>query len=132
MPPLGTGTEPGNHQPIANAYSSSGRQLSFPTMLLMLIGAFILRNVLFHDYRADEMAALKASGQSEEQIDSYVPRTSSERRKKQMDDAKSFETMKEDMVFLKEEVKYLRKIMADNKLKGLEEKPAGKVVEDTK
>jgi hypothetical protein len=66
---------------------------------------------------------LKASGQTEDQIDAFfVPRTPSERRKKLMEDAakhaEEFEQMKEDIAFLKEEVQILRKaagIIKDDK-----------------
>lgn len=47
MPRLGDQSVPRDNQPFANAYSSS-RQLSFPTILMLLVAAFILKNILFH------------------------------------------------------------------------------------
>ena len=46
MPVLGH--DPENNQPIANAYSvGNGRQLSVQSILLMIVAAFVLRNILF-------------------------------------------------------------------------------------
>jgi uncharacterized protein YnzC (UPF0291/DUF896 family) len=61
------------------------------------------------DYRSEEVGILKASGQTEEQIESYfVPKTASERRKQKLSQAEEFEQMKTDVAFLLEEVKQLR------------------------
>ena len=59
---------------------------------------------------------MKASGQTEDQIDAFfVPRTASEKRKRLLDEAKEhadeFDQMKKDIDFLKEEVKLLRSAM---------------------
>ena len=68
---------------------------------------------LKQDYRSEEVDLLKASGQTDDQIDAwFVPRTASERRKKQIGAAKEradeWSQMKKDLDFLKGEVKLLR------------------------
>jgi hypothetical protein len=74
---------------------------------------------------------LKASGHTDEQIDYFVPKKASERKQKAMDDAKNFLQMKEDVLMLKEEVKGLRKFLADNKFIGIEKMNAGREARET-
>lgn len=52
---------------------------------------------------------MKESGKTDDQIDHYfVPKTMSERKKKEIDDIRDFGQMKKDIATLKEEVKQLR------------------------
>ena len=62
---------------------------------------------------------MKASGQTEEQIEFLVPRKASERRQKALEDAKDLIRMKQDLLSLQQEVKRLRNILVDNKLRGV-------------
>lgn len=112
MPPrLGHDDVPpgGDHAPIASAYSTpNNQQLSIPRILLIFAGLFILKNVVFHDYRSEEIGILKGFGQTEEQIQALIPNTASERRQRQTDSVNEFEQMKIDIEMLKEEVTKLR------------------------
>lgn len=62
---------------------------------------------------------LKSSGQTDDQIDNFVPRTASERRAKIKEEteqkAKEFDQIKIDIESLKEEVKHLRSIVDEGK-----------------
>jgi hypothetical protein len=93
---------------------------------VVLNGPLIFFKPLLHvlhiqDYRSEEVSALKASGFTEQQIDRFVPKKASERRKQALDDAQDLLQMKQDVLLLKEEVKGLRKFLADNKFqKGME------------
>lgn len=74
---------------------------------------------------------MKASGQTDDQIDAlFVPRTASERRKKQIEEAKDrekeFIQMKKDVDTLKGEVKLLRGVLGEEKLERLGETTSSK------
>ena len=60
------------------------------------------------DYRSEEVGILKSLGQSEDQIEAFVPKTAAERRQKQQESLSEFARMKQDIEILKTEVAKLR------------------------
>lgn len=62
------------------------------------------------DYRSEEVDILKSLGQSEDQIEAFVPKTATERRQKQKESLSEFAQMKQDIKMLKVEVAKLRGI----------------------
>mmetsp|Transcript_8816 Transcript_8816/g.11479 ORF Transcript_8816/g.11479 Transcript_8816/m.11479 type:complete len:178 (-) Transcript_8816:95-628(-) len=123
MPRLGTGGEPiggdsggssGSPQrrPAASAYPSGAMRGGFFTNFVFLLGlTFILRNMLFNDYRSEEIEQLEASGKTREEIEKYVKSTPRERRKQENEQFKKQTLLFEDVDLLKSQVAELRKIL---------------------
>lgn len=63
---------------LARLFSPANRNLR--NVVLGLILVFILRNILRHDYRREEMTYLRESGMTDGQIERYIPKTKSERK----------------------------------------------------
>mmetsp|Transcript_24037 Transcript_24037/g.66622 ORF Transcript_24037/g.66622 Transcript_24037/m.66622 type:complete len:165 (+) Transcript_24037:55-549(+) len=109
-----TGGSGARSQIFRNLRSS---KFNFRNGLLLLIAFFVLRNIVRNDYRKEEIQYLRDSGLSEQQIERYVPTTSSERKV----DSADLEEMKKDIAYLLTEVeelkagrKYSNKATSDN------------------
>lgn len=80
-----------------------------------MAGAFFIiyfcRNLVFKDYRTDEISLLKASGLTEDEIGQYVPKTSAEKMKLRRQDITKYTSeyaqLMMDVATLKEQVKVL-------------------------
>ena len=110
MPQLGGGenTAPSRREVSAYANTPPG---NLRNVLLLLVGAFILRNMFFRDYRSDEISLLRDGGLSTEEIERLVPETVKERRQKANDQKEEFLQMKEDVDSLKKQVKALTEVV---------------------
>lgn len=60
------------------------------------------------DYRGEEIDLLRKSGLSQEEIEDYVPLTTSERISKSKQKLNEYEQLKKDMAILKEEMKMVK------------------------
>eukprot|EP00529_Nitzschia_sp_RCC80_P036719 CAMPEP_0113469434 /NCGR_PEP_ID=MMETSP0014_2-20120614/15899_1 /TAXON_ID=2857 /ORGANISM="Nitzschia sp." /LENGTH=193 /DNA_ID=CAMNT_0000361915 /DNA_START=203 /DNA_END=784 /DNA_ORIENTATION=+ /assembly_acc=CAM_ASM_000159 len=91
---------------LSRFFSPSNRNAR--NVILGLVVFFLLRNILRNDYRAEEKAYLRQSGMTDEQIERYIPKTATERKKYVEDKKNDFEKMKNDIAFLLSEVAELK------------------------
>lgn len=66
----------------------------------------------------EQISELKANGVTEEEIEKYVPKSASERRKYVNDKKNDFDFMKKDIAFLLQEVHELRGLIKDGNAGG--------------
>ena len=104
--------------PVAEAYPPSKRP-SAPWIAALLILIVLVRNVLFTDYRSQEVGYLRKAGLTDEEIERFVPKNRRERvedeRKKVVDEAKrgrNEENMMRDIDALRRDVEELRGMVA--------------------
>mmetsp|Transcript_31820 Transcript_31820/g.46890 ORF Transcript_31820/g.46890 Transcript_31820/m.46890 type:complete len:157 (-) Transcript_31820:240-710(-) len=92
---------------VSAAYPSS-RRTNFTSILMLLMFTLILRNLLFRDYRIEELEYLRSSGKSEEEIDRIIPKTESERRAKIVKSRANNMMLQHDVEVLQKEVAELK------------------------
>jgi len=105
MPRLG-GEEPARPQ-AAEAYPQR-RKPNLYAMLAIFMIMVILRNVFVKDYRAEEIAQLRAAGTSEAEIQALYPPSRQEQLRKIQTAKSEYEILKSDVALLKLQVKKLQ------------------------
>jgi hypothetical protein len=83
-------------------------KLNLRNVLIGLVALFVVRNLLFRDYKSEEIKELQATGLSAKEIERFVPTTAAERRKYVDSSANDVTRMKKDIAFLLQEVHELK------------------------
>ena len=110
MPTLGGDHGHARRAPAAAYAAASGNKST--SILIILLGLLILKNVLFTDYRGEMISSLTRAGKSATEIERYVPHTPEEirqiRQGKKVDDQR----LRQDVSYLLSEVHNLKQVLA--------------------
>ena len=91
-------------------------KLNLRNLILGIVGIFIIRNLLFNDYRKEAMKSLEDSGMTDEEIGKVIPKTYEERREQLKKKGTDMDQMKKDIDYLKNEIDELKKEGRDSTL----------------
>mmetsp|Transcript_2032 Transcript_2032/g.3117 ORF Transcript_2032/g.3117 Transcript_2032/m.3117 type:complete len:157 (-) Transcript_2032:954-1424(-) len=115
MPALGNGESESTRRAVS-AYPTYNKNMLL-NIVILLVFIFLFNNLFFQDYRLEEIKQLRASGVSTDEIKAFIPQTIRERREAEEDKKNEMERLKDDVVYLKEEVKRLSRLLEKDSAK---------------